>query len=104
MPRPRVLVLAIATLLPVTAPGQSAPDEPGADASRRHERELEQIVVTAIPNAEPGAELLRPAAVLSGAELEQRRTNTIGGTVAREAGVQSGTFGPAVGRLTSSTR
>lgn len=98
MPRQRALVLAIATLLPFTAPGQAAPDEPGAAGSRRHERELEQIVVTAIPNAEPGAELLRPAAVLGGAELEQRRTNTIGGTVAREAGVQSGTFGPAVGR------
>ena len=106
MPRHRTLALAIATLLPVLAHGQTAPNAPGeaeqdapADAtSRRHERELEQIVVTAIPNAEPGAELLRPVDVLSGAELEQRRTNTIGGTVAREAGVQSGNFGPGVGR------
>jgi len=98
MPRPHRLALAIAALLPFSALAQTDGTDDGANPSRRHETELEQVVVTAIPNAEPGAELLRPVSVITGAELETRRSNTIGGTVDRVPGVQSASFGPAVGR------
>jgi iron complex outermembrane receptor protein len=87
------LTLAITLSLPVLAQ-----DDEGVAAERDHERELQEIVVTATPLAEPGAELVQPAAVISGADLERQRSDTIGETVSAEAGVQSSGFGPAVGR------
>jgi iron complex outermembrane receptor protein len=60
--------------------------------------QLPSITVTASPLAEPGAELIQPSTVLSGAELDDRRGNTIGETVNQIPGVQSSYFGAGVGR------
>ena len=86
------LACAIASLLSSTAGAAAAERAEG----RGHERELEEITVTATPL--PGQDLVQPAAILAGAELEDRRAATIGDTVSHEVGVQSSYFGPGVGR------
>ncbi|HVF35870.1 MAG TPA: TonB-dependent receptor [Candidatus Saccharimonadia bacterium] len=89
----QTLPLAIAALLAAPAlPAQDAPQRAG----RGHERELEEITVTATPLLD--GELVQPAAILGGAELEDRRAATLGETVSRELGVQSSYFGAGVGR------
>ena len=85
------LAAAILTLLALSP---AAAQEP-ADG-RGHERELETVTVTATPLGEE--ELVEPATVLAGPELEDRRAATLGETVSNEAGVQSSSFGPGVGR------
>ena len=87
------LCLAIAALLAV--PPLFAQDAPKR-AGRGHERELEEITVTATPLLE--GDLVQPAAILGGAELEDRRSATLGETVSHELGVQSSYFGAGVGR------
>lgn len=86
--------LAIALTLALAA----AVDSAAAADPRSHERELPAITVTATPLAEPGDELVQPAAVLAGAALEQQRAPTIGQSVEQLSGVQSSYFGPGVGR------
>src|SRR5687768_5418553 len=92
MPTRHPLALAIAGWL-LTSPvlAQEAPR-----GGRGHERKLEEVTVTATPLSE--GELVQPASILSGAELEDRRAATLGETVSRELGVQSSYFGPGVGR------
>lgn len=92
----RPLALAIAVALATAANLSNA--QTTAPGSRSHERPLGEIVVTAKPLTEPGAELIEPAAVLAGAALEDQRAATLGETVARIPGVQSSYFGPGVGR------
>lgn len=92
MPARQLLALSIALALATPAFAQD-------DASpRSHEKTLAPVVVTATPLAEPGDELVQPAAVLAGAALEQQRAATIGQTVEQLTGVQSSYFGPGVGR------
>lgn len=93
MPQRNPLPLAIAALLAVpTAYAQDDAEHIG----RGHERALEKVTVTATPLSE--GELVQPAAILGGAELEDRRAATLGETVSHELGVQSSYFGPGVGR------
>jgi iron complex outermembrane receptor protein len=87
--RRTALALAISALLVPAAHAQPAP----RDATR-----LEPITVTADPLAGPGEELLQPAEVIAGSELDDRRAATLGETVAGLVGVQSSYFGPGVGR------
>src|SRR5687767_13898185 len=91
MPPRHPLALAISWLLVAPAFAQDAPR-----GGRGHERKLEEVTVTATPLSE--GELVQPASILSGAELEDRRAATLGETVSRELGVQSSYFGPGVGR------
>lgn len=108
MSRPAPLALALgmalATLAATDAHGQ--PTQPasgvtGTDLGTRgrdHEKQLEEVRVTAVPLSEPGVELIQPTDILVGAALEQQRAQTIGETVDRLPGVQSSYFGPNVGR------
>jgi len=89
----RTLPCSIAALLAVSP---LAAQDDAERAGRGHERELEEIIVTATPLGD--VELVEPASVIAGAELEERRAATIGETVGRELGVQSSFFGPGVGR------
>jgi iron complex outermembrane receptor protein len=94
---PKLLPLAIAVSLALAASAaaaQSARDP----QPRPRGTPLEAIVVTARPLSEPGAELIRPAAVLTGPALDDRRGGTLGETLAGIPGVQSSFFGPGVGR------
>ena len=58
--------------------------------------ELEEMVVRSHPLAQNGS--AQSVTVLSGDELAQKLQGSIGATVAREAGVQSASYGTAVGR------
>ena len=57
---------------------------------------IEEIVVRSHPLAQNGS--AQSVTVLSGDELAQKLQGSIGATVAREAGVQSASYGTAVGR------
>ena len=89
--------LCLAISLALAGMGASAAelkDSPG----RRHEKKLDEVVVTASPLATKAGDTARPTVVLAGAELEDRRAATLGETVSAETGVQSSYFGPGVGR------
>lgn len=90
---PLSLAIALA-LLPMLA----AADESKPHKGRGHEKRMDEIEVTANPLGTSSAEAAKPALVLAGGELEDRRRGTIGETVSEEAGVQSSYFGPGVGR------
>ena len=60
------------------------------------EHQIEEIVVTAHPLSADG--LAQPVESLRGEELNRKIADTIGATVAREPGIHSTSFGPAVGR------
>ena len=91
--RPLSLAIALA-LLPMLATA----DESKPHKGRGHEKRMDEIEVTANPLGTSSAEAAKPAVVLAGGELEDRRRGTIGETVSEEAGVQSSYFGPGVGR------
>ena len=74
-------------------------DAADADADvKAGAKKLDAIVVTAAPLAQAGGELIQPSAVISGAELDDKRGATVGETVNQIPGVQSSYFGAGVGR------
>lgn len=94
MPRIRPLTFAIALALPMAALAQ----ESSSDAHRHEAKQIEAVEVTASPLRSAIEDLARPVEVLVDAELDQRKSGTLGDTVARESGVQSSFFGAGVGR------
>lgn len=60
------------------------------------QQELEEIIVTAHPLASQGT--AQAITILSGDDLDQRRQGSLGETIAGEAGINSASFGSAVGR------
>ena len=61
-----------------------------------HGYEIEEVIVTAHPLSADG--LAQPVDELKGEELDRKVADSIGATVAREPGIHSTSFGPAVGR------
>ena len=92
-PRPLSIAITLALLPWLVSAEESAPHK-----ARGHEKRMDEIEVTANPLGTSSAEAAKPAAVLAGGELEDRRRGTIGETVSEETGVQSSYFGPGVGR------
>ena len=93
--------LSLAIAFALAAFTADAADNPGATNSaavKIKARVLEEITVTSSPLAQAGDELVNPSAVISGAELDDKRGNTIGETVNHIPGVQSSYFGAGVGR------
>ncbi|HEX5757227.1 MAG TPA: TonB-dependent receptor [Arenimonas sp.] len=90
----RPLTLAITLALPLIA----AADEPDSDKHRHEAKRLDAVEVTASPLRSAIEDLARPVEVLVDAELDQRKSGTLGETLARESGVQSSFFGAGVGR------
>ena len=74
--RPLSLAIALA-LLPMLATA----DESKPHKGRGHEKRMDEIEVTANPLGTSSAEAAKPAVVLAGGELEDRRRGTIGETV-----------------------
>jgi iron complex outermembrane recepter protein len=89
------LSIAIAALLLPSAALAQAVD-PAHDRERA--KPLEELVVTASPLGQRADEIARPVEVLSGAELDAAKGATLGETLSGLPGVQSGYFGPGVGR------
>ncbi len=73
----------------VTADARAA--TPAADA-------IEEVIVFGHPLVRRAEDLAQPFVVLSGGDLDSRMGATLGETVAQEPGVQSASFGTAVGR------
>ncbi|MBK8066969.1 MAG: TonB-dependent receptor [Rhodanobacteraceae bacterium] len=90
-PRLLLLTLLIATSLRATAAGQE-------EHAQEHARELDAVIVEADPLKSAYGDLIQPASVLRGPQLEQRKADTLGETLSHEPGVQTSFFGPAVGR------
>lgn len=87
------LAIVVALSVPAWAAEKSHPH-----TAREEARKLDEVVVTATPLKTALDELIRPADVLTGVALDERRAGTLGETVQSIAGVQSSNFGPGVGR------
>ena len=104
IPRLSPLALAIALLVPAVTQAQSSPapasPEPGSSEPRpkANAKTLAPVVVTGVPLAQSADEIIAPVAVLSGEELDARKSNTLGETVSSIPGVTTTYFGPGVGR------
>jgi iron complex outermembrane receptor protein len=92
--------LALSILAALAAPAFAADaTHPHTTQTARDEaRQLDEVKVTASPLDTALDELARPADVLTGLALDERRAGTLGETVASLPGVQSSHFGPGVGR------
>ncbi|HWS40680.1 MAG TPA: TonB-dependent receptor [Arenimonas sp.] len=93
------LALAIATL--IAAPWSSiyAQVSPNQTSEIDVEiDELDRVQVTASPLRNGVDDMAKPISILTGEELNLAKANTLGETVAGEAGVQSTFFGVGVGR------
>lgn len=90
-PNRRPLALAIALLLPL-GPAFASSDPPDAATT------LDTVIVTGTPIRQSAEELVRPWEVVAGAELERRKSVTLGETLEQLSGVHPAWFGPGVGR------
>ncbi|MFZ9310975.1 MAG: TonB-dependent receptor [Arenimonas sp.] len=85
-----LLFLAISVALS----GAVLADEPATDT----EKTLDKVIVKADPLGNDVEGLVQPATVIAGAELDRKKSNTLGETVTGIPGVTSSYFGPGVGR------
>jgi iron complex outermembrane receptor protein len=96
------LALAVALLLPslvhAEVTGEAAPDAAAPATSDNKPKTLTTVKVTGVPLGENADEIISPVAVLSGDELDARKSNTLGETVSSIPGVTTTYFGPGVGR------
>ena len=60
--------------------------------------QLDTVQVTATPNNQSQNELSQASLVLSGEELDRQRADSLGETLAQQAGMSSSSYGNAVGR------
>jgi len=67
------------------------------DAPLHEDERIDEIIITA-PFAESQAETMLPINVISGEELREKLTNTLGDTLKNEIGVNSASFGSGVGQ------
>ncbi len=89
--------LALAVFAALAAPAYAI-DGTHPHKHRDDARTLDTVKVTASPLATPVEQLARPAEVLTGIALDERRAATLGDTVDGLTGVQNASFGPGVGR------
>ena len=90
MHKPSLLFLAIGLSLSLQATAQ--------DPSGDEKKILDKVIVTADPLGNDIEGIVQPADVLTGVELDAKKSNTLGETVAGIPGVTASYFGPGVGR------
>ena len=90
MYKPSLLFLAIGLSLSLQATAQ--------DPSSDEKKILDKVIVTADPLGNDIEGIVQPADVLTGVELDVKKSNTLGETVAGIPGVTASYFGPGVGR------
>ncbi len=95
--KPRLLPWSIALALFGTSVVSADTDETDA-TDTRHPKEMERIVVQALPLERNALQSAQPIDVLAGERLEDRRGMTLGETLANQPGVQSSYYGPGSGR------
>ncbi|MDP3293246.1 MAG: TonB-dependent receptor [Nevskia sp.] len=93
-----VIAVALPRLLPLIAAVIAFPSAVRADDDPKAAVELDVITVRANPLGKTADELVQPSIVLSGAELDRKRANTIGETLENEPGISTTDFGPGAGR------
>ena len=62
------------------------------------EKTLDKVIVKADPLGNDVEGLVQPATVITGADLDRKKSNTLGESVTSVPGVTSSYFGPGVGR------
>lgn len=87
--RSLLIVVSCSCALPAHAWAQDTADEP---------TRLETIEVRANPFGKTADELVQPVDVLTGADLDRKRRDTIGETLETQPGVSTSDFGPGAGR------
>ena len=85
-----LLVLAISMALSAEVLADPQSTEP--------EKTLDKVIVKADPLGNDVEGLVQPATVITGADLDTKKSNTLGETVTSIPGVTSSYFGPGVGR------
>jgi iron complex outermembrane receptor protein len=85
-----LLVLAISMALSAEVLADQQSTEP--------EKTLDKVIVKADPLGNDVEGLVQPATVITGADLDNKKSNTLGETVTSIPGVTSSYFGPGVGR------
>lgn len=104
LPRFHPLTLAIMLILPVLAQAQTQTQTTSASTSSQEDnnkpkiKTLEAVIVTGLPLSQSADDIIAPIAVLSGQELDARKSNTLGETVSSIPGITTTYFGPGVGR------
>ncbi|HKX56983.1 MAG TPA: TonB-dependent receptor plug domain-containing protein, partial [Xanthomonadales bacterium] len=99
----RKLLAVLATCLPLSGFGQSAPDTTTESPDRIHGEDhahdqLEEVVVTATPLSRNVLEMSQSATVLSGTDLDRDVANNLGDTLSKMPGLSNASFGQNVGR------
>ncbi len=93
---------SVVTTMTTSADGTPPSSDPrhaaGTDPGKRHVKDLDSVVVTAIPLRDTAAQLSKPTDVLAGERLDENRAASLGETISSIPGVQSSNFGPGVGR------
>lgn len=92
------LSIAIATILIAPCTNLYAQVDANQTSTESTPAQLDHVFVTASPLGNSVDNLAKPITILSGEELNLAKSNTLGETVAGEAGVQSTFFGVGVGR------
>jgi iron complex outermembrane receptor protein len=95
--RRNLLAAALVLALPLAA---QAADDGSQSSDPRHETptDLDAVIVTANPLLNTAEDLIQPAEVLSGSQLDAAKAATLGETIGKLPGVQSSFFGAGVGR------
>jgi len=95
-----LLASAVLSVLASTSFAQTASPVPAATpAVSQQEVALPTVTVTATPfGASEGAQILAPAKVLSGDELNNKMGSSLGDTLSRELGVSASAFGAGASR------
>jgi len=104
--RNTLLAITMATLLGTTLPSLAAAPLPSSDdavapdttAKNKAVRDLDRVVVTAVPLGQSVDRIVHPVAVLTGAQLDDAKGVSLGETVSSIPGVQTTALGTAVGR------
>ncbi|TCV94737.1 iron complex outermembrane receptor protein [Luteibacter rhizovicinus] len=94
------LAATFGTALPALAAdaADDAVQDTSTGTTRKNTRNLDAIVVTAVPLGRNADQIVAPVAVLAGSRLDDARSVSLGETVSGIPGVQSTALGTAVGR------
>jgi iron complex outermembrane recepter protein len=101
------IILALLAVAAVPVNAQQPPEHEDAPTSKATKKGtvtpakatvLDKVIINSTPFHQTADQVITPVIVLSGADLDDVKANTIGETVSKEIGVQTTSFGAGVGR------